>query len=93
MESYNESSSNHSISEKYSETAQALIIVEGACGGLGSLLILITLFHLIFFEKLKSTYLLVQSQVCTYSSGPKDRFFSESMMHFSHCPKMCRKLS
>ena len=67
MESYNESSSNDSISEKYSETAQALIIVEGACGGLGSLLILITLIHLIFFEKLKSTYLLVQSQVSTYS--------------------------
>ena len=66
MESYNESSSNDSISEEYSETAQALIIVEGVCGGLGSLLILITLFHLIFFEKLKSTYLLVQSQVSAF---------------------------
>ena len=67
MGSYHESSSNDSISEEYSETAQALIIVEGVCGGLGSLLILITLFHLIFFEKLKTTYLLVQSQVSTYS--------------------------
>ena len=67
MESYSDSISNDSISEEYSETAQALIIVEGVCGGLGSLLILITLFHLIFFEKLKSTYLLVQSQVSTYS--------------------------
>ena len=62
MEVYNQSSINNT------GTAQALIIVEGVCGSLGCLFILTTLIHLIFFEKIRSTYSLVQSQVSESTS-------------------------
>ena len=62
---YNQDSNpNISILQRYDETEIAVIIVEGVCIGLGSLMILVTLLHLLIFEKLKTTYLMVQAQVC-----------------------------
>ena len=64
MEQSYESTNNTTTSASIEQLT--LIIVEGSCGCIGAILILVTLIHLIVFDKLKTTYLLVQSQVCTY---------------------------
>ena len=67
----------------------AVVIVEGACIGLGSLMILVTLIHLLIYEKLKTTYLLVQSQVrnisAKYSGAHLRSYVYSNLLESTRC--------
>ena len=45
------------------EVVLSLVIVEGTCIGIGSVFILLTFIYLIMKEKLRTVFLLIQSQV------------------------------